>query len=550
MSDNDSNSTALQVSDASELTWDDEADVVVVGFGGAGAATAIQAREYDASVIAIDRFEGGGATAYSGGVLYAGATRYQRESGFEDTAEEMYKYLDAEGSAVGPETLRRFCDGSNDDVEWLEGFGIPHGSNAFVEKTTFPPDGHWLYYSGNEKVPAYASVAKPAPRGHRVAIAGQGGHVHYAKLREAALAKNVKLIEHSPVTRLVVDALGAVLGIESNSLPEHLWKQHQDLYNVISPWRPFHTARSERARVSAAELERGSHQRRLVRARRGVVLSTGGFVQNCEMLGRHRPLLGKNFSQLLRLGSMGDDGSGIELGKSVGGVPKLMDHVCVARTIAPPNKFVYGLMVNTQGKRFVNEAAYSVVVGGAVLDQPTGGKAWLIVKGKDFWNGVYKSFFTGGNFLIWGAPALMNIFLGGTRRATSLESLARKIHVDAAGLAETVDEYNACAKDGHADSLGKAQDLIKPLAGGPYYAVNMSLDNRFAPLPAFTMGGLDLDEATGAVKREDGSSIPGLYAAGRAGVGLCSNGYVSGLSIADTVFGGRRAGRQAAANQR
>jgi 3-oxo-5alpha-steroid 4-dehydrogenase len=62
-----------------------------------------------------------------------------------------------------------------------------------------------------------------------------------------------------------------------------------------------------------------------------------------------------------------------------------------------------------------------------------------------------------------------------------------------------------------------------------------------------TLGGLLVDETTGQVRRADGSCVPGLYAAGRTAVGICSNSYVSGLSLADCVFSGRRAGRHAAA---
>jgi 3-oxo-5alpha-steroid 4-dehydrogenase len=540
-------SGARRVTNARDLTWDDEADVVVVGFGGAGAVTALQARQGGASVIAIDRFGGGGATHYSGGVMYAGGTRYQRESGFNDTPEEMYKYLDAEGSAVKPETLKRFCEGSNADVEWLEGFGIPHGGNAFLEKTSFPPDGYWLYYSGNEKVPAFVARAKPAPRGHRVVTPGAGGHVRYDKLQQAALRAGVKLLLHAPAKRLVVDAEGRVLGVEVNSLPEELWQKHQALYRAINPWQPFNSARSERAVVRARALEQSVNRPKLIRGNGGVVLSTGGFVQNRAMLGKYRPVLNTHFAQLLRLGSLGDDGSGIALGESVGGVPSLMDNVCVARTVAPPNKFVYGILVNQAGKRFINEAAYSVLVGGAILEQPGGGKAWLILKAADFWTGLRKSFFPGkGNFWVWGAPALLNISLGGTRRASTLAMLARKIGVDPNGLIDSVEKYNATASGGVPDALGKAPELMSPLSGRSYFAVNTSVDNKFAPMPAFTMGGLAVDEGTGAVTRKDGSPIKGLYAAGRAAVGLCSNGYVSGLSIADVVFSGRRAGREIA----
>jgi 3-oxo-5alpha-steroid 4-dehydrogenase len=206
--------------------------------------------------------------------------------------------------------------------------------------------------------------------------------------------------------------------------------------------------------------------------------------------------------------------------------------------------------VNQNGQRFVNEAAYSVVVGGAILEQPGGGKAYLILRAADFWEGVRRSFSPGkGNFWVWGAPALLNVAMGGTRRGANLETLARKIGVDAAGLVKTVADFDARANQGAADPLGKMQDMMKPLSGGPYYAVNTSVDNRYAPMPAFTMGGLDVDEETGMVKRADGRVIRGLYAAGRVAVGLCSNGYVSGLSIADIVFSGRRAARAATADK-
>jgi 3-oxo-5alpha-steroid 4-dehydrogenase len=58
-----------------------------------------------------------------------------------------------------------------------------------------------------------------------------------------------------------------------------------------------------------------------------------------------------------------------------------------------------------------------------------------------------------------------------------------------------------------------------------------------------TLGGLVVDEGTGAVRRQDGSAVAGLFAAGRSAVGICSRSYVSGLSLADCVFSGRRAGR-------
>ena len=77
----------------------------------------------------------------------------------------------------------------------------------------------------------------------------------------------------------------------------------------------------------------------------------------------------------------------------------------------------------------------------------------------------------------------------------------------------------------------------------PYYALDVSVDSKLFPCPSITLGGLQVDESTGQVLDERGDGIEGLYAAGRSAVGVASNLYVSGLSIADCVFSGRRAGK-------
>lgn len=537
----------LVLTSASDLAWDDEADVVVVGFGGAGAVAALEAREAGADVLAIDRFGGGGATAYSGGVNYAGGTRHQHDAGFEDTPEEMFKYLSQEVTAVGSDTLRRYCEGSNADLEWLEAHGIEYGSNAYLDKTAFPPDGHWLYYSGNEKLPAFAEKAKPAPRGHRPVTPGFGGHLHYARLKEAAVARGVRLLTHAPARRLIIDEAGTVLGVEINPVPEALWTRHDALYAVVSPWKPLNNRKAERAIAQCRALEAKFDAPRRIRARGGVVLATGGFIYNLAMLERHRGILARNYEGLLRLGSMGCDGSGIALGESAGGVVALMNKAFLGRPIAPPEEFLYGLMVNVHGERFINEDAYQSLFGDLLAEQPNDGRAILVLDSTHFWKGVKQSLFPGkGLFMMWGAPALLNMLMGGTRRGRTLAELARKCGIDQAGLERTVRDFNARIALGEPDVHGKAPDKLVPVAGGAFYAVNIALNNKYGPTFAFTLGGLIPNEQTGEVQSHDGSDIPGLYVAGRTAVGLCSSGYMSGLSIADTVFSGRRAGRHAA----
>ncbi|OQU99380.1 FAD binding domain-containing protein isoform 1 [Cladophialophora immunda] len=532
--------------DSVEATkWSETTDVLVVGFGAAGAAAALQARELDAQVIAVDRFGNGGATFFSGGVIYAGGTEAQRQNGVDDSPEEMFKYLNTEGCPVEPETLRKFCQDSASNVEWVVQHGLPYGGPVFFEKTAFPPAPHKIYYSGNEAMPSYAEKAKPAPRGHMAAGRGFGGSKLYKTLRDAAEKAKVRFLPHTKVTRLVVDRDHHVVGAEVMSLPQALWKQHDKLFKTVHPWVPFNAGRCKKAIKKATDLEARVTERKLIRARHGVVLCSGGYNRNLPLVEKYQPVLAKHYEKTLPLGSISDNGASIALGASVGGVSSLLSHISVARTMVPPNVYANGVLVNAHGKRFINEGAYAMFIGTEMLNQPDG-KGYLILESRDFWYGVYKSFFTGGNFLLWGAPALINIFFGGTRRARSMEKLAKKIKVPSQALREQIEEYNNACLSGQADKLGKMKDIFRPVAKGPFYAVNVSLGNRFNPAQSITMGGLVVDEPTGNVKREDGTTVPGLYAAGRAAIGVCSGGFVSGMALADALFSGRRAGRTAA----
>ena len=116
----------LKVASAADVNWSSESDVLVVGLGGAGVAAALQSIENGLSVTALDRFEGGGATKASGGVIYAGGgTATQKEAGVEDTPENMYNYLKLETEGiVSDDTLRDFCEKSAPTIDWIKGHGV------------------------------------------------------------------------------------------------------------------------------------------------------------------------------------------------------------------------------------------------------------------------------------------------------------------------------------------------------------------------------------------------------------------------------------------
>jgi 3-oxo-5alpha-steroid 4-dehydrogenase len=537
----------LVIDDVNSVPWIDSADVVVVGYGGAGIVTSLQAKEAGADVLAIDRFEGGGATAYSGGINYAGGgTPFQKAAGVEDSVDEMVKYLLLETRGVASkETIERFCRESVANIQWLSRHGVPYEGSLYKEKTSYPPDGSYLYYAGNERVARFESVAKPAARGHRPVGKGYTGYVYYRALRASADRLGIRLLSHSPIRRLVVDRSGAVIGVEATSIKPEARRRHAWLYSRIRPV-PFKGVQFEEASREARELEARSSVPKLIRARHAVVLSTGGFVYNLNMLREHRPLLAAQYAALMRLGSMGCDGSGIQLGRSVGAAVDMMDNAFVALSISPPSSSLYGIVVNCRAERFINEDAYAGVLGDAVANQP-GGKAWLIFNDATRAQ-LRKGLIPGGGrqFMLYLLPYLLNWLFGGTRRAKSGLELAQKLGLPPPALQDTIATYNTRVLQRGPDPFGKAAAYLKPLGDGPYTAINLSIDNKFAIPFCFTLGGLVVDEEDGAVRKFDGSKISGLYAAGRCAVGLCSRGYISGMSIADCVFSGRRAGSAAA----
>ena len=145
------------VSDVRSIEWDDEADLVVLGLGGAGVSAANEALDHGCSVIAIDKTSGGGATARSGGVFYAGGgTAIQKAARVEDTKENMYNYLVQEvGNVVNQNTLRKFCDTSAENTEWLIENGVQFNAKYYSTKSSYPGEGYYLYHSDNTLVPKY-----------------------------------------------------------------------------------------------------------------------------------------------------------------------------------------------------------------------------------------------------------------------------------------------------------------------------------------------------------------------------------------------------------
>ena len=128
------------------------------------------------------------------------------------------------------------------------------------------------------------------------------------------------------------------------------------------------------------------------------------------------------------------------------------------------------------------------------------------------------------------------------RKKSTIQEIANVYGIPAEDLSDSLQEYNQSAQNNASCKFGKAAEDVKELKG-PFYIMDISIDSKLAPLTTLTLGGLMVNEETGEVLDQNQNEIKGLYAAGRTAVGVCSNIYVSGLSIADCIFSGRRIGQ-------
>lgn len=473
--------------------YDGETDVLVVGFGCAGASAAYEAATAGAGVLVLERAGGpGGSSALSGGELYlGGGTPVQRACGFEDSADDMFAYLDA---ALGPhadqEKLRLYCDGSAGHFQWFVDRGLTFEPTLWDAPTWMPTTKDGLMWLGENAWP-YNEIARPAPRGHRCATDAFGGWLVMEKLVAAAEDAGAAVHADTLATALVVDDDGRVVGVRAR-------RHGQDL---------------------------------AFRARKGVVLTTGGFADNEEMLADHAPhLIGHD-----KVSDGLDDGSGIRMAAALGAATRRMGVVELALT-ALPAMVTRGMLVNAHGQRFINEDVYPGLFSvAAVLTQPA--PYWVIIDEEG-----YESIPEAER---WGVvPRFVTETLG---------ELEDELGMPEGALESTVGTYNTHAARGQDPYFHKDPRWLRPLTG-PFAAVDPRAGFHRGGRPGagagtgaagFTLGGLHTT-VDGAVLDVSGRPVPGLFAAGRAASGIHGEGYVSGTSLGDGTFFGRRAGVAAA----
>ena len=487
-----------------------DADVVVVGAGGAGMTAAITAAAEGKSVVILESqsMVGGNSVRATGG-MNAGKTVYQDENEFGESAgvektlkTAAEKYADNEtitalaktvseqwaayqanptgyfdsvelmeldtmigGKGINdPELVETLCANSADAIDWLDEHGITlHNVSSF----------------GGASV---KRIHRPVnAEGKTVSV----GSYMIPLLQENCEKAGVKMMLDTTATEILTDANGAAVGVKATG------------------------ASGETVTVNA----------------KAVVLATGGFGANLDMVVKYKPEL-KGF---MTTNAPGIQGQGIEMAQAIGAATVDMDQIQIhptveANTAALITEGLRGdgaILINEEGKRFIDEVGTRDVVSAAEIAQ-TGSYSWLVV----------DQAMADASSVIQGY-----IKKGYTVTGATYEELGKAMGVDAAAFAETMEKWNGYVEAKNDPDFGRTS-FANPLNTAPYYAVKVTAGVHH------TMGGLKINANT-EVLNEKGEVIPGLFAAGEVTGGVHGANRLGGNAVADFTVFGRIAGAAA-----
>ena len=501
--------TAVENNAAAEDSTVD-ADVVVVGAGGAGMTAAITAAAEGKSVVILESqsMVGGNSVRATGG-MNAGKTVYQDENEFGESAgvektlkTAAEKYADNEtitalaktvseqwaayqanptgyfdsvelmeldtmigGKGINdPELVETLCANSADAIDWLDEHGITlHNVSSF----------------GGASV---KRIHRPVnAEGKTVSV----GSYMIPLLQENCEKAGVKMMLDTTATEILTDANGAAVGVKATG------------------------ASGETVTVNA----------------KAVVLATGGFGANLDMVVKYKPEL-KGF---MTTNAPGIQGQGIEMAEAIGAATVDMDQIQIhptveANTAALITEGLRGdgaILINEEGQRFIDEVGTRDVVSAAEIAQ-TGSYSWLVV----------DQAMADASSVIQGY-----IKKGYTVTGATYEELGKAMGVDAAAFAETMEKWNGYVEAKNDPDFGRTS-FANPLNTAPYYAVKVTAGVHH------TMGGLKINANT-EVLNEKGEVIPGLFAAGEVTGGVHGANRLGGNAVADFTVFGRIAGAAA-----
>ncbi|KHK91787.1 FAD-dependent oxidoreductase [Novosphingobium malaysiense] len=517
-------------------TWDLEADVVVLGSGGAAMTAAITARDFGAREVVILEKTGmvGGTTAMSGGMLWIPGNHHQIEAGYEEDDEDIVAYLDAlSPGTLDPDTLMAFMESGPEMIRYFAE-KTPVRFHVFTDFPDYQPYMPGAKPDGGrsldnaafsfERLGKWASRVNPSKMAYP--IRGSLMEAVQGTLDEATLAereaKDFRGLGQALAGSLFKAVLDRGIPVEFEKRARKLVKDGRRVIGVV------------------AEDTDGRDFR--VRARRGVVIATGGFEWNEKLV--------KTFLRGPLTGPVSvpeNEGDGLLMAIDAGAQLGNMQHAFWQQSVlefkpqhrnAKPNYLLGSderarpgaILVNRAGKRFVNEAANYNAMGKALHAYDAGTHSysnlpyWLIIDQR--YKDKYPTFTSPPGSPI---PSYM-------MQADTLEELAEKAGIDAEGLVATVARFNDLVRKGHDDDFNRGDntydnfymwgdmDFEPPyrtlgvIDQGPYFAVKMESG-------ALGTAGGPKTNADAQVLDWDDNPIPGLYAAGNAMAAVLGEGY-------------------------
>lgn len=442
-----------------------QADIVVIGAGGAGMTAAIQAVQDGVNnVVVLEKMPitGGNTTRATGG-LNAAYTQYQKADGIEDSIELFVEDTMKGGKNINdPALVQVLTEGSADAVDWVNEIG---GDLSVVGM-----------FGG-------ASVK----RIHRPSDTSAVGPMLVTTLNEELEELGIPVFLQTKAEHILADENGAVYGVEATD-------RNGNIIGIKC---------------------------------KAVVLATGGFGANSEMVVKYQPDL-TGFCTTNHSGATGD---GIVMAEELSAGLTDIGQIQTHPTVNPETTDMYtegvrgngAILVNMEGKRFVNELETRDVVSAAILEQ-TGGQCYMI-----FDQAVRESLSAIEKYISQGIVT----------EAATPEDLGKAIGIDGTVLAETLTQYGELQAAGSDTEFGR-EDMAQPLNQPKYYAA------LCAPAVHHTMGGVKINPATEVLKA-DGTAIPGLFAAGEVVGGVHGANRLGGNAVTDIVVFGRVAGSAAGA---
>ena len=525
----------------------DEVDVVVVGAGGAGMTAALAARKRGLETVLLEKSAYfGGSTARSGGGVWIPGNYALRDAGQVDPTErdDAKRYLYAiVGEVVSKQRLDTYVDRGPEVMDFI--------------KATTPLRFAWVpeyadYHPERPGGRAHGRSVEPVPMNAKF-LGDELDRLHpqYTKAPANLIVTQADYRKISlglrslrgPLTmlkvmlnRLISIVLGRKMYAMGNALSIGLRK------GLIDAGVPVHYETEltdlviEDGRVVGVRVTQDGTER-VVRARRGVILGSGGFERNLELREKYQP---QPTSIEWTTGSEFNTGGGVLAGIAAGADTDLLDDAWWGPTIPLPSgpwfclaerNLPGSIIVNAAGRRFMNEALpYVEAVHEIYKGEATGVRhvpAWMVIDQR------YRN-----RYLFAGLtprqPFPGRWYKHGTvKKAATLAELAAEIEVPADALEETVRRFNGFAASGadedfhrgesaydkyYSDPRVKPNPSLHAIDQAPFYAV------KIVPGDLGTKGGLVTDEKA-RVLRADGSVIPGLYAAGNVSSAVMGHTY-------------------------